>query len=280
VAEGLSSSILKMLDDCGYKNADVCGICISLPGVIDHSNGSVLYSSKLNLKEFALASAVAENTGVKTYIFKDTDALILGEYNFHIDHTFKNIVYINIDDGVGMSYINSGVLLQPGYGGGFELGHITIDSNGPVCRCGNSGCLGAVVSEIPVLDKVARLVDKGYETDIKDDIGSLSLPDIVQYSNKGDRASKYVLEEQARLLGTAVASIVNLFNPQLIVIGGPFTKCSWNFMDIIKSTVKERALEIYSRNLEIRFAKAGEEAAVLGMANEVFEHEVFRTVSF
>jgi predicted NBD/HSP70 family sugar kinase len=279
VQEFLINGIEKLLSCCSDIKDDICGFGISVPGVIDHENGKVLYSSKLHLDNFDLSAILNEKPGVKSFVFKDTDALILGEYKSGIGSASKNFIYINIEDGVGMSYIHSGNLMQPGYGGGLELGHITIDSNGPLCRCGNRGCLGAVVSEQPVISKLDRLCEKGYETFIGGDVKKVTLVDIVEFSNKGDRACRYVLEEQARVLGTAVASIVNIFNPQLIAIGGPLCKCEWGFLDILKDTVKDRALNIFSKCTEIDFAKLGEESALIGMANEIFEREVFNMYS-
>lgn len=279
VSELLFKGVDKMLSSCAEIKDDICGFGISIPGVIDHECGKVLYSSKLHLNNYNISEILGSHLGVKSFVFKDTDALILGEFNSGIGCLSKNFVYINIDDGVGMSYINSGKLLYPGNGGGFELGHITIDSNGPVCRCGNRGCLGAVVSDQPIISKLKKLCEKGYETLIKDDVGKLTLDDIVEFSNKGDKACRYVLEEQARVLGTAVASVINLFNPQLIAIGGSFSKCTWEFLDILKDTVRDRALEIFSKSIEIHFAKLGDESALIGMANEIFEREVYGAVS-
>lgn len=279
--ETVKNVLQKSLDSITQKYAHykdkICGIGVSVPGVVDHNNGKVLYSSKLHLKNYDIASTIESHTGIKSYLFKDSDALILGEYNFGIASSYKNIVYINVDNGVGMSYINSGKLFQPGYGGGFELGHITIDSNGSLCRCGNRGCLGTVVSEVPVLNKLEKLIKKGYESDI-DLTKSISLKDVVEYSNNGDRASKYVLEEQARLLGTAIASVINLFNPQLVALGGPLSNCMWGFLDVLRDTVRDRALETYSRGVEIKYAKLGDDSALIGMANEIFEKEIFKPV--
>lgn len=274
----LHNGLKELLDQFPFEAENICGIGVSIPGVVEHNEGKVLYSSKLKLNNFDLSSFIREHFDRKAYIFRDTDALILGEHAHGIGNAYKNFIYINIDDGIGMAYINSGRLFQQGYGGGLELGHITIDSNGPLCRCGNRGCLGAVVSELPVVSKLEKLVEKGYETIIEEDISKLSLYRIVQYSNKGDRACRYVLEEQARILGTAIASVINLFNPQLIAIGGPYSKCRWEFLEILKDTVKDRALEIYSRNTEIRFARLGEESASIGMADEIFEREIFKSV--
>jgi Transcriptional regulator/sugar kinase len=279
IEEILSAGIKDMMAKNSNIVADICGLGISIPGVIDHKSGKVLYSSKFRLNDFDMSSVIRKHTSLRNYVFRDTDASILGEYNFGIGSAHKNLVFINIDDGVGMSYINSGKLVQPGYGGGFELGHITIDSNGPLCRCGNRGCLGAVVSEQPIISKLEKLSGKGYETDIGGDVSKLTLADIVEFSNREDKACKYVLEEQARILGTAVASVINLFNPQMVTIGGPLSKCKWGFLDILKDTVKDRALEIFSRNVELNFAKLGNEAALIGMANEIFEREVYGTVA-
>ncbi len=271
----------KSLDSILQKYSDVrdkiFGIGISIPGVVDHNNGKVLYSSKLHLKDFDISAVIASQTGIRSHLFKDSDALMLGEYNFGIASAYENIVYINVEDGLGMSYINSGKLFQPGYGGGFELGHITIDSNGSLCRCGNRGCLGTVVSEMPVLNKLEKLIEKGHESNISLNKNT-TLKDIVEYSNEGDRAARYVLEEQARLLGTAVASVINLFNPQLVVIGGPFSKCKWEFLQILRDTVRDRALETYSRGVEIEYARLQEDSALIGMANEIFEKEIFKPV--
>jgi len=273
----LQKSLGSILQKYLHNRDKICGIGVSIPGVIDHNNGKVLYSSKLHLKDFDIAAIIESQTGIRSYLFKDSDALMLGEYNFGIASTYKNIVYINVEDGVGMSYINSGKLFLPGYGGGFELGHITIDSNGSLCRCGNRGCLGTVVSERPVLNKLEKLLEKGYESDISIS-KNINLKDIVEYSNNGDKAARYVLEEQARLLGTAVASVINLFNPQLVVIGGPFSKCKWEFLSILRDTVRDRALETYSRGVKIEYAKLQDDSALIGMANDIFEKEIFKPI--
>jgi len=277
VKDVLHKSLESILRKYNRDKDKICGIGVSIPGVVDHINGKVLYSSKFHLKDFDIATIIESHTGIKSYLFKDSDALILGEYNFGIASSYKNIVYINVEDGVGMSYINSGKLFQPGYGGGFELGHITIDSNGSLCRCGNRGCLGTVVSEMPVLNKLEKMIEKGYESGIRI-TENTSLKDVVEYSNSGDRAARYVLEEQARLLGTAIASVINLFNPQLVAIGGPFSKCKWEFLNILRDTVRDRALETYSRSVEIEYAKLEDDSALIGMANEIFEKEIFKPV--
>ncbi len=277
-ADIMLSGLKEMVGSFRYNAEDICGLGISIPGVIDHRNGKVLYSSKLQLTDFDISAFIKENTGMKAYVFKDSDAWILGEFNAGTGGVYDSLAYVSIEDGVGMSYINSGKLFHPSVGGGFELGHITIDSNGPLCRCGNRGCLGAMVSEQPIVDKLKVLCEKGYETIIEGDVMNLSIADVVEYSNKGDKASRYVLEEQARILGTAIATVVNLFSPQLVLIGGPLSGCRWNFLEIMKDTVRDRALPIYTRNMDIKPARLGKESAQTGIASEIFAREIFKDV--
>lgn len=267
-------NIFEQFPKCSDK---VCGIGISIPGVIDRKNGKVLFSSTLHLRDFDIVSIISDYTGIKSFIFKDTDALILGEYNFGIGNRYSNFIYIIVENGVGMSYIHSGKLFNPSFVGGFELGHLTIDSNGMECRCGNTGCLGTVVSEEPAVKRLEKLIKKGYESEIQY-VEGIHLRDIVDMSNRGDKAALYVLEEQARLLGIGVANVMNMFNPEMILIGGSLSKCKWNFIEQLINVVKDRALDTYSSTVEIRFAELGEESALLGMANEIYEKEIFRAL--
>lgn len=273
--------IIKCIEELKNKYSfcmeKVNGIGISIPGVISNEDGKILYSSKLNLKDIDILAKIKKITGFDCNLYKDTDALILGEYKFGIGRSYDNLVYIVVENGVGMSYIYSGKLFKPGYGGGFELGHITIDSNGPVCSCGNRGCLGTMVSEAAIVSRLQKLIEKGFKTEIKD-VSILYLSDIVELSNLGDKAARYVLEEQARLLGIAVSSIVNILNPQLIVIGGPLSKCKWDFLELLSDVVRDRSLEIYSKNVKIKFAELGNDSALMGMANDIFEKKIFKPV--
>ena len=266
--------IFRQFPKCKEK---VCGIGISIPGVIDRKNGKVFFSSTLHLRDFDMASIIKDYTGIKCFIFKDTDSLILGEYNFGTCNRYSNFIYIIVENGVGMSYIHSGKLFNPSFVGGLELGHLTIDSNGARCRCGNTGCLGTVVSEEPAIKRLEKLIKKGYESEVQDTKG-IHLSDIVAMSNRGDKAALYVLEEQARLLGIGVANVMNMFNPEMIVIGGSLNKCKWNFLEQLINVVKDRALDTYSSTAEIRFAELGEESALLGMANEIYENKIFRAL--
>lgn len=255
----------------------ILGIGVSIPGVIDYNNGCVVYSSSLHLRNFNVVEAVNKVMETDVIIFKDTDVLALGEQHFGIGEGRKDFAYILVENGVGMSYVNSGKLFRLPYGG-LELGHITVDLNGQICRCGNKGCLGTIVSEIPALKRLNELVENGAQTEIKH-ISLLKLKDIVDYSNREDEAAMMVLKEQAELLGVACANVINLFNPELIIIGGPITNCNWNMLEIIKASTAKRALNPYNSKVKVEFSKLGYKSSLLGLANEVFEKMIFKPMA-
>jgi predicted NBD/HSP70 family sugar kinase len=254
----------------------VYSVAISLPGLLNYKNNQVLYSAPLHLKNFIIEDVVKKIIDRRVYIFKDTDALILGESYFGIGNTCKNFVYILVDNGVGMSYVNAGKLFKLPYGG-MELGHLTIDLHGYKCKCGNTGCIGTCISEIPALKRLNEVIEEGIETNIKQNMYT-SFKELVYYSNKGDKAAIKVLMEQAELIGITVANVVNMFNPESVIIGGLLSECQWDILKIITDSVKSRALESFTQSLNIQFSSLGCKASLIGMANEIFENKIFKPV--
>ncbi|MCM0651041.1 ROK family transcriptional regulator [Clostridium swellfunianum] len=252
----------------------IVGVGVSTPGVIDYENGIILYSASLHLKNFNISETIKNLLGTDAIIFKDADALALGEQHFGIGEGYKDFAYILVENGVGMAYVNSQKLFRLPYGG-MELGHIVVDINGALCRCGNRGCLGTVISELPVLKRLNELIEGGMQTEMQN-ISSLKFKDIVNYSNQEDPAALMVLKEQAELIGVACANVINLFNPELVIVGGPLTGCSWDILDLVKDSTARRALRPYNSKVKVEFSKLGYKSSLLGLANEVFEKMIFK----
>ncbi|WP_027625142.1 ROK family transcriptional regulator [Clostridium lundense] len=273
VRKMISTCLENIMSDFSENVERIVGIGISVPGVIDYKDNLVIYSSRLHLSNFDMGDAVRSVIDKKTYIFKDTDSMILGEYYFGEGREYKDLVYILVENGIGMSYVNSGKLFRLPRGG-FELGHTTITSTGPKCQCGSVGCLGMLVSEMPALLRLNELIKEGMETSFSQ-ASNLNYIDIIRASNNDDKASRQVIEEQAEKLGIGMANIVNLLNPELIIIGGPLIYSKWDLISCIKKSIKKHALEPYTDKLNIKFSKFGHESSPLGMANFILEDEVF-----
>lgn len=257
---------------CAYRDmsSSITGIGISLPGILSQ-NKRILYSAPLKVVDFNIIKFLREDVYEgQYYLFKDTDAYILGEYNFGLERQFKNIVYMIIEDGIGMSYLQGGKLFKPSNSGGFELGHVKIDPNGPMCRCGSRGCIGVLLSE------------DGMVNEYREKSGKLDriirFKDIIRLSNEGDSISKDILSNQACILGMGVANIVNMLNPELIIIGGPLKKCTWDYLDIVHREGQRLSLKGYRENISIQYAKLDVQAAIIGMANAIYGEEIFKPV--
>lgn len=175
-----------------------------------------------------------------------------------------------VEDGVGMSYIHGGKLFRPSNMGGFELGHMTVDADGPVCRCRNRGCLGTVTSEDYIVQEY-NMKSGGLDRE-------LTLQDIVILSNQGDDIARQLLMQQANILGIGIVNILNMFNPELIVIGGPLNQCTWNYLDIVLKKEYSMGLDVYRDNVNIKYTSLGSRSAIMGMANDIFERKIFKPV--
>lgn len=242
------------------------GVGISIPGIINN-DGTVLYSASLDIKMFEVMKLMKERVYDTDYfVFKDTDALILGEKNFGKGKAYSNFAYIMVEDGIGMSYVSGKELFKPSSVGGLELGHMIIDPNGPLCRCGTRGCLGTTVSEDYIVCEYKKMSKKSDE--------KLRLEDIVLLSNQGDNVAKSVLKRQAGTLGLAIANILNMFNPEMIIVGGPISKCKWNYLDVVSTKACDMALDIYRDDINMVFSELDDTSALIGMANDIFEKAV------
>jgi len=274
--ELLETSIKSALDNFPYDLELIQGIGISFPGLIDYRGCKIIFSASLHVKNFDVQQAIDKVLTKKVYIYKDTDALLLGEYYFGIEESFKDVIYILVENGVGMSYLYSGKLFRLPEGG-FELGHITIDTEGDLCRCGNKGCLGTMVSEVPAQKKLSELLDKGVESKVSQ-AGSLRYEDIMKLYKEKDIACTMVITEQINLLGTAISNMVNIFNPQLVVLGGPLVVGGEELRENLKNIIDKKALSTFSQKTKLKLSALGDSSALLGMSHEIFSDKVYKFI--
>jgi N-acetylglucosamine repressor len=170
--------------------------------------------------------------------------------------------------------MNRGEILQLNRGG-FQIGHVQLDEHGPQCNCGNFGCVEAFISEQAARRdlKLASAHDADYHVDIE----NLKYSDIVSRSNRGDPYAKEVLFNQCEYLGRAVAMAINLYAPNMVLIGGPLSQSRLDIIDIIEKSAAKNELEIFRNgNTEIKFTNTGEKACFIGMANKIVNSEFFK----
>lgn len=248
-------------------------LTISIPGVIDEKSSCVVYSAPLRLYNFDMQALFNRLLGkeIEVFTFKDTDALLLGEYYSRQENLPPNMVYILCDQGVGLSLLLLGELFRT-VQVGLELGHMTIDPEGPMCHCGRKGCIGTMISELPAVRQYVELCEQ--HDQYVGDVVALSLGDIVKRHNEGDTYAQTVMKRQLDLLAEVIANMINFFNIKDVIIGGPLTLMEDALERRLEKLVKEKVLLPFREDIHIRRSKLEAYAAVWGMAKDVLLHQI------
>jgi len=267
-----------------YSDLTKCiGISIISPGIIDVDKGIIYENTKLKLKNIPLKEMVKKRFKLKTWLENDANAIALAEKQFGAYKKFKNLVYITIGDGVGAGIIVNGSIFRGSCGGTGEFGHTSIDRNGINCDCGNRGCLENYVSWPVIYSKASSSIAQGKHTMMlelaKGDIDRIT-PSIFRYAlKKDDQLAKEIMEDTAAYLATGIVNLVNLLNPDIIILGGKVAYDNHFLLSWVKKLVFKQALAISTNKLEICPTSLGEDFRVIAAATipiqEIFHFSVF-----
>jgi glucokinase len=259
----------------------VDGIGVDVPAPVD-TNAGVLYAPP-NLpgwseKGVPLISILKEKLGwgerVPMVLMNDANASALAEYRFGagcekvLGREVSHMIFLTVSTGIGGGVIVDGKLLLGSQGFAGELGHVVIDADGYRCNCGNVGCLEAVASGTALAREAATIVAGKRETKIaklaKGDPANVTAKMVVEAAQAGDPVALELMEREARLLGAGVGSFVNIFNPQLIAIGGGVSHAGKLLFEPLRAEVDRRIMAPFRGTYEIVPAVLGDRSAALG----------------
>ncbi|MEW6684660.1 MAG: ROK family protein [Candidatus Edwardsbacteria bacterium] len=251
------------------KNAEVKAVGIGAAGLIE--NGRVHTSPNLpGWKDVPLARFLQKFTHLKVVADNDVNAFVLAEVTYGAAKGKKNVIGVTIGTGVGGGIVLNGKLYHGPKGSAGEIGHTTINFNGPLCLCGNRGCLEAYVSAKYIVEAtICKMQRKGksiLSQLVRGDLSKLTPKIISEAAKRGDPLSQEVIRETGRVLGIGLASVVNLLNPEIIVIGGGIAKAGKILFEAVKDSIRERAFQYPAEFVKIVPAKLGTRAASLGAA--------------
>ena len=254
VIDYLLKSIGQFLEE--YSDLTKCiGISIISPGIIDVEKGIIYENTKLKLKNIPLKEMVEKQFKLKTWLENDANAIALAEKRFGAYRKFKNLIYITISDGVGAGIIVNGSIFRGRRGGAGEVGHTSIDRNGIPCDCGNTGCLENYVSWPTICSKVLSSVVQGKYTMmselVKGDISRITPSIFRDALKKDDQLAKEIMKDTAAYLATGIINLVNLLNPDIIILGGKVAYDNHFLLSQVKKLVFKQALTILTNKLEI-----------------------------
>jgi len=255
---------------------DLIGVGVAVPGVVKSSEGLVSYAPNFRdqWRGVPIAKPLADKLGVPVWIGNDANLATLGEYRFGAGRPVRHMVMLTLGTGVGGGVIIDGKLLEGADGGAGELGHMIINPGG---RGGNAafGTLEGEAQISAVVERATRIIQSGRRTIIAQmcdyDRFALTPKIIAEAAEAGDAAAIEVFEETGYLIGVAAGSLINIFNPQMIVIGGGVAQAGNLILDPIRRTAAATGLRILSRNCQIVGAQLGDNAGIFGAAALVLQ---------
>jgi glucokinase len=248
---------------------EVGGVCLAVPGLILAAENKVIISPNLHeIENIPLDEEIGRRTGLYVTVENDANAAAWGEFRYGAGKDVEHQIFITLGTGVGGGVITHGVLLRGADGAGGELGHVTIESAGPRCGCGNHGCLEALASGTAIRRRAREVAsDQPYSA-----LGRLAIErevlgeDVTRLAHEGDEAALQVLQETGRWLGIGLAGFVNTFNPEVIAVGGGAARAGELILGPARKEVQLRAQSPSRDTVEIKEATLGPESGALGAA--------------
>lgn len=243
---------------------------IGCPGTMDSKNGTVLYSNNLHWENVPLARDVAEKYGKKVYLENDANAAAYGEYLAGAAKGADNAVVLTLGTGVGAGIIIHGEIYSGSNNAGGEIGHTVIEVDGAPCTCGRNGCFEAYASATGLVRMTKEMIEKkpeGRLHEMAEKDGRISARTAFNAAKLGDPEGSEVVEKYIKYLAAGIANVINIFQPDILCIGGGVCNEGDNLLVPLKKQVAE---QIYSKNseknTEIVIAKLGNSAGIIGSA--------------
>ncbi len=251
-------------------------IVIAAAGVIDMEHGVVTNSPNLpGWEDVPLGNIIRKEYGIPTLVINDAKAAAIGEHQLGAGKGARNLVFVTVSTGIGSGIIIDGKLYFGASGGAGEIGHMTIDASGPKCACGNTGCLEALASGTAVARDAIERIRRGEESALLDAVGGraerITAKEVFKAARAGDHLAASVVESATKYLGIGMVNLVNLLNPEIIVVGGGLSREGDFLLNPVRNMVKNRAFPHSANAVRIVAAALGDDAGVIGAALFAFE---------
>jgi len=251
--------------------SQLSSLSIASAGIIDMEKGVITSSPNLpGWHDIPLRGIIEERYKISTFLLNDASAAALGEHRFGAGKGANNLIYITVSTGIGGGIIINGKLYLGSSGSAGEIGHATVDVNGPGCDCGNTGCLEVLASGTAVAREAIRRISRGESSSLTEmvagKIEDITAEKVSLAAQDGDSLASEVISKAAGYLGAGVVNLVNIFNPEVIIIGGGMAKMGDLLFDPVRQAVRERAFQLSAQAVRIVPAQLGDDVSVFGAA--------------
>ncbi len=271
LVDRMVSCVEGCLKEAGIRAKDVAALGVAAPGPVDLKTGTLLNPPNLGVQELPLAKLLSRKLGVPVVLENDVNAGLYGEFVAGAAQGFSHVVGLFPGTGLGGGMILNGELYYGVSGAAGEIGHMTVQPGGRLCGCGNRGCLEALASRGAMAREAAVLVAAGKSPTIAKlagtDISKMKSSVFADAIDAGEEAVIELVNNAAWWLGLGMASCVNIFNPEAIVIGGGLVeKLGKSYVKVAEASMREHAMAAIVKKVKVIAAGLADDAAVIGAA--------------
>lgn len=275
VIQQIISVTREAMEDARVTTVDAMGIAV--PGPIDIHRGMILDPPNLNLRNAPVAQILQDEFGFPVFLENDVNAGLWGEFVAGAARGYRHVVGIFPGTGIGGGIIMDAQLFRGKQGSAGEIGHITVQSDGRLCGCGNFGCLETVASKTAIARDLAVLALNGLSPVLAEagatDIRAVKSGLIARALKARDPGVAEVVQRAAEFLGIGMAAMVNTFDPELIVVGGGLVeKLGTAYLQVAEEMMRRRAMARLVEDVQVAAAQLGDNAAVIGAADLAGRH--------
>jgi glucokinase-like ROK family protein len=272
------SMLERMLRENNLSLEKMNGIGIGVPGPVDFSVGTLVSPPIMpGWDEYPIIQTVQQwFPAANVVVDNDVNMMALGEVNQGAGRDVDNLIFVKIGTGIGAGIICDGKIYRGSNGCAGDIGHIAVNKSGPLCHCGNVGCLETVAAGPAIAERALAAARAGRSPTLlkyfEENGNVLRAEEVGKAASEGDAVAIEVIRESGQLVGDVLASLVNFYNPEMIVIGGGISNFGNLLLSSIRQTVLNRSLPLATRDLRIVFSEIGADAGVIGALNLAMDY--------
>ena len=281
--EKVYECISKVINDFNKsaKNEKLIGIGVGLHGMVNKEKGISIFAPNFGWRDIEIAQLVEDRFGLKTIVDNDVRAMALGEYWFGAAQNIHNFITLNIGYGIGSGIMIDGRLYRGSHSMAGEVGHTTVDEDGPYCNCGNYGCLEVLASGPAIAKEARKLIKRGRKSIISDlvdgNLDKITGEIVFEAAENDDLLAQQIFQRTGSYLGIGISNMVNIVDPELLILGGGVSKAENYFIANLKDILEHKVL---GELPDIKTIRLSEYSGAVGASVLIMEKIFHKPFSF
>ena len=260
------------------QGLSLLGIGVGVPGLVDQSQGKLIFAPNLKMNNMPLRLMWTQRFNTPVFVENEANSAALGEFFFGSAHDKSDFIYMSTGVGLGGGIMIGGQLFKGSNGYAGEIGHTTIYAGGDICGCGSNGCWETYVGPRAIIRRIRKIIDEGSESIIPEmvagDLNKITVDVLVNAASRSDAVTLTALHEVGIDLGVGISNLINIFNPELIVMGGALSLASPWLITAIQEAMQQRVLPPLFEKVKVIPSSLGLDSCVMGAVALVLDDVV------